>query len=169
MQLFRQQAIDHQQRLYGEVLLVPPLRWSAILALWLLLLAALAALLTWGRYSDTIAVGGTSLSADRVTLDVPASAIAEVAVGQPVRLLDGAASEGKRRIFHGVIERIGSPTSGGKPLFVPVTARLIGPGRPGADSASPLPADTALDARIVLAPRPLLQWIIAPPAREATP
>lgn len=168
MQLFRQQAIDHQQRLYGEVLLVPPLRWSAILGLWLLLLATLAALLAWGSYSDTIAVGGTSLPGGRVTFDVPTSAIARVAVGQPVRLL-GAASDGKRRIVHGVIERVASPPAGGKGLFMPVTARLTGPDKPAPDSASPLPAGAAIDARIVLAPRPLLQWILAPTAREATP
>jgi hypothetical protein len=165
MQLFRQQAVDHQHRLYGEVLLVPPLRWSVILALLLILLATTAAFLTWGSYSRTVTAGGTSLSADRVTLDIPASALPRVAAGQPVRLLQAATPGQERRLFHGVIEHIGPEAANSAQPYMPVTARL----NRSAGRASTLTPGAAVDARIVLAPRPLLQWLISPRAPEESP
>ncbi|HWJ68888.1 MAG TPA: hypothetical protein VNS79_02410 [Sphingobium sp.] len=162
MQLFRQQAIDHQHRLYGEVLLVKPLRWSIILALFIVLFATVAVFLAGGRHSETITASGTSLSAERVALTVPASALASITVGQPVRLLQAAASGRGSDIFHAVIEHIPPAPSPN----APVTARLI---RQTRQPASLLTPGAAIDARIVLASRPLLQWMISPHAGEAAP
>ncbi len=169
MQLFRQQAVDHQHRLYGEVLLVPPLRWSVIIGLLLILLATSAAFLTGGSYSRTITASGTSLSAERVSLDVPASAMAQVAVGQPVRLLQAAAVRQEKRLFHGVVEHVGAARVDSTLPVVPVTARLIRQSQRDAGGALTLTPGAAVDARIVLAPRPLLQWLIGPRAPMDTP
>lgn len=59
MQLFRKQALDHQNRLHGEIFLVPPLRWQAIGALLLLLIIGCAAVLAMGTYSRTVTATGT--------------------------------------------------------------------------------------------------------------
>lgn len=58
MQLFRQQALDHQHRLHGEVFLVPPLRWQAIGWLLLITVGAGAIFLIFGSYSRTINATG---------------------------------------------------------------------------------------------------------------
>lgn len=163
MQLFRQQAVDHQHRLYGEVLLVSPLRWSIIVALLLILLATVAAFLTWGSYSRTVNVSGTSLSADRATLAVPVSARSHLVAGQPVRLLQAAAGQ-KKHLFHGVIEHIGAMPVDSAPPAISVTVQLIPYNRNGAPTLTP---GAAIDARIVLPSRPLLQWLIRPHVPES--
>ena len=171
MQLFRQQAIEYQHRLYGEVLLVPPLRWSLIIALLLILLAATALFLTWGSYSRTVAVPGVSLPAGRVELQVPASTIALVTVGQSVRILPSTPSRQAEPLLHGVIEHIGAVSIGtdptnAAPLPVPVTARLTPLASHAAAGA--LVPGTPIDARIVLAARSLLHQIAAPEGSETT-
>jgi len=164
MQLFRQQAVDHQHRLYGEVLLVPPLRWSIIVALLLILLATVAAFLTWGSYSRTVNANGSSLSAERATLVVPVSARSHLVAGQPVRLLQAAAAGQKKQLFHGVIEHIGTAPADSAPPAVSVTVRLTRYRRNGALTLTP---GAAIDARIVLPSRPLLQWLIRPHVPES--
>lgn len=172
MQLFRQQAIDYQHRLYGEVLLVPPLRWSFIVALLLVLLAATALFLTWGSYSRTVAVSGVSLSADRVALQVPVSVITQIAAGQSVRILPTMPTRQGRSLLHGVIEQVGAAPAGNTSheasLFVPVTVRLtpLTPHVVPEITAPMLAPGTPVDARIVLAARSLLQQITAPEGTE---
>lgn len=159
MQLFRQQAIDYQQRLYGEVLLVPPLRWSVVIGLLLILLAATAAFLVWGSYSRTIAASGASLSADQLALQLPASAIRQVRLGQPVRILPTDTARRSAHLLHATVEQI-APAGAAQP-YARVTVRLR---RTGASDPILTPG-TPVEARIVLAPQPLLHWIMT--ARDA--
>ena len=145
---------------------MPPLRWPIIGMLFLILFGAVAAFLLWGNRSETIASRGTSLSAERVTLNIPSSALAKVVAGQSVRMLQATPPGSGRPILHAVIEQVGAAPASGAPSFMPVTARLI---RQGGKPAGALTPGTAIEARIVLASRPLLQWIISPHASEATP
>jgi len=85
MQLFRQQALDHQHRLHGEVLLVPPLRWQAIGWLLLVLIAAVAVFLSLGSYSRTISASG----ALRASGGVASIALPEDAVVSAILVKDG--------------------------------------------------------------------------------
>ena len=71
MQLFRQQALDHQHRLHGEVFLVPPLRWQAIGWLLLSFVAAAILFLALGSYSRTVTASGALR---------PAGGVASIAV-----------------------------------------------------------------------------------------
>lgn len=156
MQLFRQQAIDYQQRLYGEVLLVPPLRWSVVIGLLLILLATTAAFLLWGSYSRTIAANGTSLSADRIELQVPVIAIRQIRPGQPVRILPANRAQREVHLLHATVERI-APAGSARP-HAGVIVRLL----PTAASTPTLAPRTPVEARIVLAPQPLLHWLTTP-------
>ena len=89
MQLFRQQALDHQHRLHGEVFLVPPLRWQAIGWLLFALVAALALFLSFGSYSRSISASGTLRPATGIaSIALPEDAVVSdilVTEGQPVR------------------------------------------------------------------------------------
>ena len=160
MQLFRQQAIDYQQRLYGEVLLVPPLRWSVVIGLLLILLAATAAFLSWGTYSRTIAVSGVGLSGNRVALRVPGTAVTKVRIRQSVRLLSPDHGRRGASLLHATVEDI-TPASADAPLsYARVTARLISANQ----RTHALIPGRQVDAQIVLAPHPLSRWIFASPA-----
>lgn len=154
MQLFRQQAIDYQQRLYGEVLLVPPLRWSVVIGLLLILLAATAAFLTLGSFSRTIAASGISLSNERIELQLPASTVRQLRLGQPVRILPTDTAQRVAPLLHATVEQI-IPASSAHP-YARVTARL----RQTRTGDAILASGTPVEARIVLAPRPLLHWIM---------
>jgi len=155
MQLFRQQAIDYQQRLYGEVLLVPPLRWSVVIGLMLILFAVTAAFLIWGSYSATIAVSGTSLPGDRVALRVSPTTAAQLKPGQPVRLLSLDHGQKDASLLHAAVEPIAPAPTNLRQSYTHVTARLI-----SADPRAPiLKPGVELEARIVLAPQPLLRWV----------
>lgn len=89
MQLFRQQALDHRNRLHGEIFLIPPLRWQAIswLLFGALLLAAL--FLIFGSYSRTITANGVVRPASGVgSIIVPEDAVVIAVLardGEPVR------------------------------------------------------------------------------------
>ncbi|MBT2189015.1 HlyD family secretion protein [Sphingobium nicotianae] len=85
MQLFRQQALDHQHRLHGEVFLVPPLRWQAIGWLLLSFVAAAALFITLGSYSRTVTANGTL----RPTGGVASIAVPEDGVVSAVLVRDG--------------------------------------------------------------------------------
>jgi membrane fusion protein len=86
MQLFRQQALDHQHRLHGEVFLVPPLRWQAIGWLLFALVAALALFLSFGSYSRSISASGTLR---------PATGIASIALPEDAVVSDILVTEGQ--------------------------------------------------------------------------
>ncbi|MCW2337507.1 hypothetical protein M2337_001740 [Sphingobium sp. B2D3A] len=59
MPLFRRQALDHHNRLHGDIFLVPPLRWQAIGWLLLGLVCAGGACLAFGSFSLTIKAEGS--------------------------------------------------------------------------------------------------------------
>lgn len=89
MKLFRQQAIDHQHRLHGEVFLVSPLPWRMIAALLLALALVATATLAFGTSSRSV-VGSGLLRAEGeqwlVVLSMPAGARARLRAGQPAHL-----------------------------------------------------------------------------------
>ncbi len=85
MQLFRQQALDHQHRLHGEVFLVPPLRWQAIGWLLLAFVAAALLFLALGSYSRTVTASG----ALRPTGGVASIAVPEDGVVSAILVRDG--------------------------------------------------------------------------------
>jgi len=89
MKLFRQQAIDHQHRLHGEVFLVSPLPWRMIAALLLALALVATATLAFGTSSRSVGGSGLLHTEDGqwlVTLIVPAGARARLRPGQPAHL-----------------------------------------------------------------------------------
>jgi membrane fusion protein len=110
MQLFRQQALDHQHRLHGEVLLVPPLHWQVIGWLLIGLVTTAGLFLALGSYSRTISAPG----ALRPAGGVASIAVPEDAVLDQILIHDGeAVREGQ------VIARLILPQSaGGQSLAV---------------------------------------------------
>ncbi len=152
MQLFRQQAIDHQHRLYGEVLLVQPLRWSAISLLLLGLTATFALFLTLGTYGRTIAASGVIRSADLIDLKVRGAPEALIRPGQAVLV---TLSDVRLR---GTVEQV-SPTADGQRA---ITARLDPPSVAQRANGPVLQPGMPVDARIMLARRSFLQWLVAP-------
>lgn len=89
MPLFRQQALDHQHRLHGDVFLVPPLRWQAIGWLLLALVVATTLFLALGSYSRSITAGGMLRPASGVaSIAMPDDAVVSAVLvrdGQSVR------------------------------------------------------------------------------------
>lgn len=102
MQLFRQQALDHRNRLNGEIFLVPPVRWQAIS--WLLFGAvALAALfLILGSYSRTISATG---------MIRPSAGVASIVVPEDAVVLAILARDGEQVRQGQVIARLALPQS----------------------------------------------------------
>jgi len=102
MQLFRQQALEHRNRLNGEIFLVPPVRWQAIS--WLLFGAvALAALfLILGSYSRTISANGVIR---------PSAGVASIVVPEDAVVLAVLARDGERVRKGQVIARLALPQS----------------------------------------------------------
>lgn len=159
MQLFRQQAIDHQHRLYGEVLLVRPLPWQAIAWLVMALLVSSMLFLTFGTHSRTIAASGTVDHDGRIVLSVPASAIAEVASGQSVRFMLDASHSPKEGMFLGVVDHVSTTSDRQRQADVQVVARVgPHPRQQRASSATLHPGQT-LNARIIVGQQSLFHWI----------
>ena len=159
MQLFRQQAIDHQHRLYGEVLLVRPLPWQAIAWLVMALLVSSMLFLTFGTHSSTIAASGTVDHDGRILLSVPASAIAEVASGQSVRFVSDASHSPKEGMVLGVIDHIATTSDRARQADVQVVARVEPPPGQQRTSGATLRPGQALNARIIVGQQSLFHWI----------
>ena len=58
MQLFRSEALQGQDRLHGEVVLAPPLRWQALTLFLLLTVVAAALYLSFAQYGKVTSVAG---------------------------------------------------------------------------------------------------------------
>ena len=175
MQLFRTQALEHQNRLHGEVFLVPPLRWQAIG--WLLFIAVATGILILavGTYSRTVEVRGVlvpsalspaSKDAWTAILAVPASQIASIKAGQSVSLsLDGyplrdfGALEGKVAAV--------APDATAELKF-PVKITVAPPTPQQRKSGLMLRSNWPVEGRIVIAKQSILSWLVAPkPAGSA--
>lgn len=158
MQLFRQQALDHQHRLHGDLFLVPPLRWQAIGWLLFGLFVAALLLLSLGSYTRSVPATGILESGPdrwRATLAVPVASIASIKPGQPVRITLPAWPVTSHGGLHGVVTSIG-PARGS---LVPVAIDIDAPGerltlRPG----------LALRARILLGREPLWRLLAGKPS-----
>jgi membrane fusion protein len=85
MQLFRQQALDHQSRLHGDIFLVPPLRWQAISWLLFAAIAVAALFLIFGSYSRSINANGIV----RPTTGVASVAVPDDGVLSEILVRDG--------------------------------------------------------------------------------
>ena len=175
MQLFRTQALEHQNRLHGEVFLVPPLRWQAIG--WLLFIAVAAGILVLavGTYSRTVEARGvlvqsppTSVSKDAWTaiLEVPASQTASIKAGQPVSLsLDGYPLRDFGALEGRVVDISPEATV---ELQFPVKVALAPPTPQQLRNGLMLRSNWPVDGRIVIAKQSILSWLAAPkPAGSA--
>ena len=169
MQLFRTQALEHQNRLHGEVFLVPPLRWQAIG--WLLFIAVAAGIfiLAVGTYSRTVEAPGVLVppphspaSKDLWTavLAVPASQIASIKAGQSVSLsLDGYPPRDFGALEGRVVAIAPDATA---ELQFPVTVTLLPPSPQQRQSGLMLSRNWPVDGRIVIAKQSILSWLAAP-------
>jgi len=89
MKLFRQQAIDHQHRLHGEVFLVTPLPWRTIVALPIALALVAVVTLAIGTSGRSVVASGLLAQEDgywRARLFLPATDVKQVHMGQNVQL-----------------------------------------------------------------------------------
>ena len=175
MQLFRTQALEHQNRLHGEVFLVPPLRWQAIG--WLLFLAVAAGILilTVGTYSRTVEARGVVVQSPPIPaskeewtaiLAVPASQIASIKAGQSVRLsLDGYPLRDFGALEGEVVDIAPQATA---ELQFPVKIALAPPSPQQRKSGLMLRNNWPVGGRIVIAKQSILSWLAAPkPAGSA--
>lgn len=154
MQLFRQQAIDHQNRLYGEVLLARPLRWSAISFLMLGLAATFCLFLIFGSYSTSIATRGIVRPDGMIAIRPLNATDGRIAPGQAVLITLPDKTQNTTRLLPGVISQAGS-----SPIV-----RLVPPSGTLRADIVRLEAGTVIEARVLLARRSFLDWLAGPPA-----
>lgn len=169
MQLFRQQAIEHRNRLHGEVFLVQAPRWEPIG--WLLLALACAAMLflTFGSYGRALSANGflrpPATSTDprssdwRLELHVTPSIASQLAPGQlaEVTLPDQPGSA--TPVLRAVVDHVGTTRATGPKPDVTITARLDPPSESQRRQGIVLRPDMAANARITLGRRTFLQWL----------
>lgn len=157
MRLFRQQAIDHQNRLLGEVFLVSPLPWRVILALPLALLVIAALVLTFGTASRAITAGGvlrdTQGQGWQAMLSVPSATAMQLHTGLPVQLSLIADPASGGAPLDGTISRIDAPDDAQTRMWV-----LLDPLTPSQRMQGVvLRPDRPVSARILLTREPLWQ------------
>lgn len=179
MQLFRTQALEHQNRLHGEVFLVPPLRWQAIG--WLLFIAVATGLLflAVGTHSQTIEAPGVIASfAERpldtqapnrgnpneftAILSVPASQITAIDVGQKAHInikgfpaRDFGALDGK--VMHIATEPINDEN-----LRFAVSIALAPPTAKQLENGLMLRSNWPVQGHITVQTQSILEWLITP-------
>ena len=152
MQLFRPEALEGQDRLHGDVVLVPQVSWRLLGAFFAASLAAAALFLALARHDAAVPVDGR-LTGDGATLravfEIPAAAAESVEPGQPLRL----SLLGTSHSFDGRVDRIGSAPGG----TAVVQATLDSAAASG--SEQPLRAGMAVRSRLGARPRTLAQWL----------
>ena len=181
MQLFRTQALDYQNRLHGEVFLVPPMRWQVIG--WLLFLAVAAGIivLTFGTYSRTVDARGVlapiaanpadasskslDISAGTAFLNVPASQIASIKAGQKVSIsLDGFPARDFGALDGRVVSVASEPAAN---LNFQVKIALA-PSPQQRQNGLMLRSNWPVNGRIVIQQQSILSWLASPkPAGSA--
>lgn len=179
MQLFRSQALEHQNRLHGEVFLVPPLRWQAIG--WLLFIAVAAGLmvLAFGTHSRAVEASGaiTPIAPAQspgkasyveepgnliATLLVPAAQIAAVELGQHARIsIKGFPTQDFGSLDGQVVYVAASPISAGDLRFA-VRIALAPPTVGQSENGLMLRSNWPVEGRIIIQTPSILEWLTAP-------
>jgi membrane fusion protein len=168
VQLFRPEALRGQDRLHGDVVLVPPVSWQLLgYLLFAALVVGAAFLVTASHTSTAPATGrlvgdaGQGLAAE---LEIPADAAAYVADGQTVRLAVAAYPEAGWAALTGRIEDVSAEPpagrGGGDALIAHV--RLDQSTLRSLAGRRTLRAGMTVRARIATRSRTLGEWLLAP-------
>ena len=188
MQLFRQQALDHQNRLHGDIFMVPPLRWQAIGWLLMLLVVAGATFLALGSFNRTVQAQGTlhsvrdtpgpaapkpgtSTPADgnivwRAKVDIPLAQLRQIHPDQRASLTVRGFPSQDYGILHGTIIEIGAAPAHGA-LTVPVTLQLSPATPQQARNGLLLRDGQPVEAAIVVERISLWRWLFDPVLPDA--
>lgn len=165
MKLFRQQAIEHQHRLHGEVFLVSPLPWRAIIALLAALVLIAAAILAFGTSSRSVTASG-SLRLEKgrwlAVLSMSDGPASRIRIGQAAQLdliADPAPGAGR---LSGTVHRIGAP--GGEQVDVAILLDPLTPEQRARGLI--LRAGLPIGARILTGRETLLQALSRPATDE---
>jgi hypothetical protein len=168
VQLFRPEALRGQDRLHGDVVLVPPVSWKVMTLFLLAVLIGAATFLATARYTPVVTArgiltGGAPLSAQ---LQVPAGTAPTVERGQPVQFtVEGLPLHARGRVA-GRIEFVsagsapGERTDGsGRADTVLVVATID---NPALGRGRTLRAGMIVEARIATRSRSLAQRLFGP-------
>jgi hypothetical protein len=162
VQLFRPEALRGQDRLHGDVVLVPPVSWQLLGYLLLAALVAACAFLATARYTSTSVasgrlVGGAATAA--AELEIPPDAAAYIADGQSVRLAMPAYPQAGWRALTGRIESV---SNGPRHDALIVRVRLDGPSLQRFAARHALRPGMTVRARIATRSRTFGEWLLAP-------
>ena len=168
MQLFRPEALRGQDRLHGDVVLVPPVSWQLLGAFLLAAVLAAAVFLASSSYAKVTIVPGR-LVADRGRLEaqlaVPPDAVGFIEPGQHVRI----AVDTFPFATHGTVDgRIASVSAAAVPLAGSGREAFLAEATLQQDSirafgrARPLRPGMTVNARITTRSRSLVQLLFDP-------
>lgn len=168
MQLFRPEALRGQDRLHGDVVLVPPVSWQLLGAFLLVVVLAAAAFLASASYAKvTIVPGRLVADAGRLQarLAVPPGAVGFIEPGQNVRI----AVDAFPFATHGTVEgRIDSVATAAVPVAGSAGEVFLAQATLHQDSirafgrARPLRAGMTVRARITTRSRSLVELLFEP-------
>jgi hypothetical protein len=169
VQLFRPEALRGQDRLHGDVVLVPPVSWKVMTLFLLAVLIGAATFLATARYTPVVTArgiltGDAPLSAQ---LQVPAGTAPTVERGQPVQFtVEGLPLHARGRVA-GRIEFVSAGSApvertdgSGRADTVLVVATIDNPAALGRER--PLRAGMIVEARIATRSRSLAQRLFGP-------
>lgn len=167
MQLFRPEALRGQDRLHGDVVLVPPVSWQLLGAFLLLAVLAAAAFLASASYAKVTVVPGR-LVADRgrlqARLAVPPAAIGFIEPGQDVRIAVDAFPFTTHGTIEGRIDSVATaavPLAGGAEAFL-AQATLRQDSIRAFGRARPLRPGMTVNARVTTRSRSLIELLFEP-------
>lgn len=178
MQLFRTQALEHQNRLHGEVFLVPPLRWQAIG--WLLFIAVAVGLLVlaFGTHSRAVEAAGviapaphqsdakTSVRRDSDELTaillVPASQIAAIDVGQKARISIEGFPTRDFGALDGKVVHVATKPANDADLRFAVRIALASPTAEQRENGLMLRNNWPVEGRVIIQTQSVLEWLTTP-------
>lgn len=166
MQLFRPEALRGQDRLHGDVVLVPPVSWQLLGWFFLAALIAAAAFLATARYTSAAAAtgrlipdSGHGLAAE---LEIPADAAAYVAHGQSVRLAVGAYPQAGWEALTGRVESLSADPPAARRDTLTARVRLDPASLRSFAAGRPLRPGMTVRARIATRSRTIGEWLLAP-------
>jgi hypothetical protein len=188
MQLFRKQAIDHQNRLHGEIFLVPPLRWQAIGGLLFASIIGCGALLALGSHSSTIKAEAVLYTAHsgrpdavqakeprtdalpsswEALMRVPLARAHNVMLGQAVTLSVTGYPAGEFGTLSGTVSRMGEIVAHPSAPYRIVSVQIIPQAAPGFQTQPHLQEGLSAHALITSGREPLWRWLFKPLLPEA--